>query len=81
MWDFRWIKCHWDRMFSEYFVSPLSVSFYQWFIFVFILILPLSEKQAEKAWEPLYKAISFRNREALDSRGLTYFENGGGGGL
>jgi len=29
---------------------------------------------------PYTKQSSFRNREALDSRGLTYFENGGGGG-
>jgi hypothetical protein len=29
MWDLWWTKGHWDRYFPEYFVFPLSVSFYR----------------------------------------------------
>jgi hypothetical protein len=29
MWDLWWTKWHWDRLFSEYFGFPLSVSFHR----------------------------------------------------
>ena len=29
MWDLWWTKCHWDKLFSEYFGFPLSISFHR----------------------------------------------------
>jgi hypothetical protein len=28
MWDFWWVKCYWNRFFSEFFAFPLSISFH-----------------------------------------------------
>jgi hypothetical protein len=30
MWDLRWTKWHWDRLFPEYFGFPLSISFHRY---------------------------------------------------
>jgi hypothetical protein len=29
MWDLRWTKWHWDRVFPEYFGFPLLISFHR----------------------------------------------------
>ena len=48
MWDLWWTKWHWQIFFSEYFSFPPSVSFHQYSMLIFILIL-LSEGQAGEA--------------------------------
>jgi hypothetical protein len=46
-----------NRVFSEYFGSPLSVSFYQYTILIFIYMLLLPEGQTVEAWEPKSSAV------------------------
>jgi acyl-CoA synthetase (AMP-forming)/AMP-acid ligase II len=57
MWILWWLKWHWDRLFSQYFGSPLSVSSHQFYIVIYVLILP--EGQVGKAWESSNKALFF----------------------
>jgi hypothetical protein len=52
MWDLWWTKWHWDRFCSQYFAFPLSVSFHQCSILIFIHTLLLLARQVGKAWEP-----------------------------
>jgi hypothetical protein len=53
---------------SKYFSFPLSVSFHDCYILIFILILFLSERKAGEAWEPPEKQLCFCSRQELDIR-------------
>jgi hypothetical protein len=46
------VERHLDRFFSDFFRLPLSVSFHQCSILVFIYMLLLSERQTSELWEP-----------------------------
>jgi hypothetical protein len=49
-----WTMCHWDRVFSDYFGLPLSLSFHECSIPIFIFILLLPEGQTCEAWEKYF---------------------------
>jgi hypothetical protein len=59
---------HCDRVFSQYFSFPLSVSFSQCSISIFIYMLLLPEGQTGEAWEPPKQQFAFGNRVALASK-------------
>jgi hypothetical protein len=40
MWDLWWKKRHWERFLSQYFSFPLSISFHQCSILIFIHLSP-----------------------------------------
>ena len=48
--DLWWIKCHWVKFFYEYFNCPLSLSFHQYFILIFMYTLPLPEGRMGETW-------------------------------
>ena len=58
MWHLCWTQCHWDRFFSKYFGFPLSVSFHQYSILIFIYMLLLSEGQMVKPGNLQSNALS-----------------------
>jgi hypothetical protein len=72
MWDLWWTKWHWDRFFSQYSRSPLSVSFHQGskLFFSCMLLLP---GQTGEAWEPFIQQCAFGNRGPLDRKVLPLF--------
>ena len=51
MCDFWWTQWHCDEFFLEYYWCPLTTSFPQCFILIFILLLLLWHEQADEAWE------------------------------
>jgi len=55
------------------FLFPLSVSFHQYSILIFIYTLLLPEKQMGKVWGPYKKQWNFGNRTALCRKVLTLF--------
>ena len=56
----RWIKWRWGKFFSCYFSLPLSVSFHQRSLLIFISKLLLLEGQAGEAWLSSNIAAVFR---------------------
>jgi hypothetical protein len=50
-WHLWWTKWQWDRVFSEYFCSPLSISFHRRFVYM----LHLPQSQTEQAHKPSRK--------------------------
>jgi hypothetical protein len=54
---------HWDRFFSEYFDIPLSVSVYQYSIFIYMWLL--RKGQTDEAWQFPKEAILFRKSERI----------------
>jgi len=59
MWDLWWTKWHCDRFLSQYFCFPLSVSFHQRSIFIFIYRFFLPAGQTGEAWELSNKLMPF----------------------
>lgn len=56
----RWIKLHWGRFFSCYFILPRSVSFHQWSVHIFISKLLFVEGRAGGVWVSSNRAVVFR---------------------
>jgi len=53
---------HWEWIFFEYLYFPLSVSFHQCYVLVFLLILLSSEGQTDETWEPSNKATQWTEK-------------------
>jgi hypothetical protein len=68
VWDLCSTKWHRDKFLSEYFGFPLSISFHQRYILIFIYMFLLPGGQMGIAWEPTKKQCSFGNRGALDRK-------------
>jgi hypothetical protein len=60
-----------DRFLSEYFGFPLSVSFQQCYILIFIYMLLLPDGRTGEAREPSKEQCSYGNRSALDRKVLS----------
>ena len=57
---------------SQYFSFPLSLSFHQYCVLIFVIILLLSEGQAGDDWEPSSKAMPLRlSEDNVYERSLT----------
>jgi hypothetical protein len=67
-----WAKWHWDRFFFPHYLGiPLSVSFRQCSILIYMSLL--AESQTGEGWEPSHKQRSSVNRGATDRRELSLF--------
>jgi hypothetical protein len=64
LWCTKW---HREGVLSQYFCFPLSVSFHQCSILIFIYMLLLAERQTGEACELSKKLFPFQNRGALHS--------------
>jgi len=65
-------KWHWTGISSSTSISPLSVSLHQCPTLIFIYMLLLPEGQTGETWKPSKKECSLRNREALDTKVLSF---------
>jgi hypothetical protein len=63
--------------FFEYFSFPLSVSFFQYSMHIFMYMLRVLDGQMGDAWEPSKKQCCFGNRGALDRKVLSQNLNAG----
>jgi hypothetical protein len=70
--DERWIRWHWEILFSKYFGFALSISLHLCSILIFIYMTLVPEGQTgEEAWKASKKQSSFENWGALDIRVLS----------
>jgi hypothetical protein len=60
---------------SEYFDLPLTVSFHQCSMLIFIYTLSLSRGQRGEVWDPSKEQCSFGNRGASDVKLFSVFHN------
>lgn len=67
-----WTEWHWDTFFSKYLDFPLSISFYQCSILVFIYMLLLTERKMGRNLGTFKTQGCFGQRRALN-RNYFYF--------